>query len=124
MDKLLALSCVLPADSSLKINVNTVSEENAGIIAGMTGLTLSQAQSALSARGNDGFDKPAGFLNTAEIKAITLTDEQKKWFDVTTSYFILHTRAKFNDATFAMQTVFKLDSNNKVQVIRREFSGF
>ncbi|WP_158972733.1 type II secretion system minor pseudopilin GspK [Paraglaciecola sp. L3A3] len=124
LDKLLDLVCVIPNNPLFKINVNTVSEENASIIAAMTGLSLDQAQSVISSKGKDGFEKVADFLNTTEIKALTLTDEQKAWFDVTTSHFILHTKAKFNNATFAMQTVFEIDSGKNVKVIRREFSGF
>jgi general secretion pathway protein K len=36
----------------------------------------------------------------------------------------LHTKTKYNDATFALQSLFKIDANNNVNVIRREFSGF
>jgi general secretion pathway protein K len=124
LDKIMDFICVIPNDPILKINVNTVSEENVGIIAAMTGMDLSQAQSAISARGEKGFENTSEFLDTAEVKAVTLTDNQKEWFDVTTSHFILFTRTKYNNATFAMQTVFKIDDAKNVRVLKREFSGF
>ncbi|MCF2947423.1 type II secretion system minor pseudopilin GspK [Paraglaciecola aquimarina] len=124
LPKVLELVCVIPNDDSLKINVNTVSEENVSIIAAMTGMDISQAQSAISARGEKGFQQASEFLDTPEVKAVTLNDNQKQWFDVTTSHFILHTKTKYNNATFAMQTVFKIEDGKKVSVIRREFSGF
>jgi general secretion pathway protein K len=124
--ELLKLVCVLPNDSLFSININTVSEENAAVIAAATGLTLYDAQSLLANRGSDGYQTTADFLNDPSIQALEpkLNNDQKKWFDVKTAHFILHTKTKYNDATFAMQTLFKVDSSNNVIVIRREFSGF
>jgi general secretion pathway protein K len=118
------LICVIPNDPILKINVNTVSEENVGIIAALTGMDINQAQSAISGRGEKGFQEVSEFLKTPEVQAVSLTSAQKEWFDVKTSHFILHTRTKYNNATFAMQTVFKIGKDNNVTVLRREFSGF
>ncbi len=124
--ELLKLVCVLPNDNSFVINVNTVSEENAAVIAAATGLGLYDAQSILANRGSEGFQTTAVFLNDPSIEALEprLKPEQEKWFDVKTSHFILHTKTQYNDATFAMQTLFKIDSNKNVIVIRRNFSGF
>jgi general secretion pathway protein K len=122
--ELLKLVCVLPNDNIFKINVNTVSEENAAVIVAATGLNLSDARSVLANRGSEGFKTTAEFLSNPSIQALMLTAEQKTWFDVKTSHFILHTKAKYNDATFAMQTLFKVEPSNNVSVIRREFSGF
>lgn len=122
--ELLKLVCVLPNDSLFSINVNTVSEENVAVLVAATGLDLPDAQSLLASRGAEGFEKTADFLSAKEIQALTLNAEQKAWFDVKTNHFILHTKTQYNDATFAMQTLFKVDSSNNVSIIRREFSGF
>ena len=122
--ELLKLVCVLPNDKLFKINVNTVSEENAAVISAATGLPLSDAQSLLGNRPSGGFETPAEFLNEPSIQALTLSAGQKEWFDVKTTFFILHTKTKYNDATFAMQTLFKIDPSKNVSVIRRDFSGF
>ena len=124
--ELLKQVCVLPNDSLFKININTVGEKNASVIAAATGLSLYDAQSILANRGSEGFQKTATFLSDPSIEALEprLNDEQRSWFDVKTSHFILHTKTKYNDATFAMQTLFKIDSSNNVIVIRRDFSGF
>jgi general secretion pathway protein K len=122
--ELLKLVCVLPNHNLFKINVNTVSEENAAVISAATGLNLSDAKYLLSNRGSEGFKTTDQFLNQPSIKALPLSAEQKDWFDVTTTHFILHTKSKYNDATFAMQTLFKVDPSNNISVIRREFSGF
>jgi general secretion pathway protein K len=124
LDALLELVCVIPSDSLFVINVNTVSEDNAAIIAAATGLDLVQAKSVISNRGSDGFGDVADFLALTEIKALSLSAEKQAWFDITTSYFILHTKTKYNNATFAMQSLFKIDAKKEVSVITREFSGF
>ena len=122
--ELLTLVCVLPNDSLLKINVNTVSEKNAAVISAATGLELSEAISVLANRGEKGFQTTEDFLSEPSIQALALTAEQKTWFDVKTSHFILHTKTKYNNSTFVMQSLFKVDTSNNVTVIRREFSGF
>jgi general secretion pathway protein K len=122
--ELLKLVCVLPNDDLFSINVNTVSEENAAVIAAAARLSLSDAKSLLANRGLDGYPTTEAFLNEPSVQAQNLNAEEKKWFDVTTEHFILHTKTKYNDATFAMQTLFKVYSSKNVIVIRREFSGF
>ena len=122
--ELLKLVCVLPNDSLFEINVNTVSEENAAVLAAATGLTLADAKSILASRDPEGFQDVNAFLNLPSIQALDLNADQKTWFNVKTFHFILHTKTKYNDATFAMQTLFKVDSSNNVSIIRRDFSGF
>ncbi|GAC17924.1 type II secretion system minor pseudopilin GspK [Paraglaciecola arctica] len=124
--ELLKLVCVLPNDSLFLININTVSEENAAVIAAATGLPLSDAQSLLANRGSEGYQTTEAFFNDPSIQALEprLSEEQKKWFDVKTSHFILHTKTKYNEATFSMKTLFKVDSSNNVNIIRRDFGGF
>ncbi|PKG97949.1 type II secretion system minor pseudopilin GspK [Paraglaciecola sp. MB-3u-78] len=122
--ELLKLVCVLPNDSLFVINVNTVSEENAAVIAAATKLNLSDAKSVLANRGSDGYQTTTEFLSLPSIQAANLNAEEKKWFDVKTEHFILHTKTKYNDATFSMKTLFKVDPSKNVSVIRREFSGF
>ena len=122
--ELLKLVCVLPNNSLFVININTVSEENAAIVAAATGLDLTEAKSVLANRGSEGFEKTVDFFNEPSVQALSLSQEQKAWFDVKTEHFILHTKTKYNGATFAMQTLFKVDSDKSVSVIRREFSGF
>jgi len=126
LKELLKLVCVLPNDSLFLINVNTVTEENAAVLAAATGLGLYEAKSLLVAEGSKAYDTTAVFLSTKEIQALPepLSAEQQTWFDVKTSHFILHTKTKYNDATFAVQTLFKVDASNNVSVIRRDFSGF
>ncbi|WP_416306894.1 type II secretion system minor pseudopilin GspK [Neptunicella sp. SCSIO 80796] len=117
--------CAIPGVSTLKINVNTVTEEHAAVLRAALGsaISLEDVISALNARGDEGFDNINKFFSQAEISKVSLTDAQKKWFDITTSYFILHTKTRYNDASFNLSSVFAIDSNGNVSVIRREFGG-
>jgi general secretion pathway protein K len=122
---LLKLVCVLPNDDLFSINVNTITEENAAVLAAAAkGLSLSDAKSVISSRDPEGFQKVDEFLNLPSIQALSLSNEQKEWFNVKTSHFILYTKTKYNNASFAMQTLFKVDTSNNVSIVRREFSGF
>jgi general secretion pathway protein K len=120
-DKLLPVVCVIPGSAELTINVNTIDEENLAVLAATTGLDLSAAQSIIASRDKDGFKSKGEFLADNAINALNLSQEQQEWFDVTTSHFVLRTRTKYNNATFAMVTVFAVDKNQTVTVLSREF---
>jgi general secretion pathway protein K len=122
--KLLDLVCVIPNDSLFVINVNTLTEENAAILAAATGLEVNQARSLIASRNKDGFKTVEEFLAVTEIKALSLSTEKQQWFDVTTAHFMLHTKTRYNNATFAMQTLFKVNQAKEVSIVQREFSGF
>lgn len=120
---LMPLVCVVPGNSELKININTLDENKAAILAGLTGLSLSDAKSEIAAIPQNGYKKPNDFLGQARIAALALSDDKKAWFVTDTQHFILHTKTRYNNATFMMSSVLKVDSGNKVSVVRREFGG-
>lgn len=120
---LLPLVCVLP-ETQLAININTLGEEQVALLSALTELSTQDAASLIKNRGTDGYKKASDFLSQAEFSTASLTDEQKAWFTVTTKYFMLHTKTRYNNATFAMDSVFHITPNNQVTVIRREFGGF
>lgn len=121
LEELLPLICVIPDNDQMLINVNTLSEERAPVLAALTGLTLAQANAIISARPMDGWDDVNSFLAEPDIVAQNLSTEQNEWFAVTTEYFILHTKSRYNEASFAMSTVFNAGSSGKISVLRREF---
>ena len=112
--------CVLPADNVFKLNVNTVTEENAAILGAVSGLTLSDASTIIGSRPPEGFKTVADFLALSQVQALNLSTAQQAWFDVTTQYFMLTTKTGYNNATFAMQTLFKVDGQ-QVRVMKRQF---
>jgi general secretion pathway protein K len=122
-DKLMPLLCVIPGSDLLQININTVTVENAAVLAAVTGLDITQTKSLITNRSPEGYDTVADFIAEKEFSGVTLTQQQESMLDVTTKHFILHTKTKYNNATFSMATVFFVDQSNKVIVLRREFGG-
>lgn len=120
LSNLMPMVCAIPGNNELKVNVNTLTPDKAPLLAALTGITVSEASNLI---GNIPYDTKESFLNQSEVAAQGLTDKQKEWFDVTTQYFILHTKTSYNNASFAMSTVFQVDESKNVKVIRREFGG-
>ena len=123
LDDLMPLVCVIPDYSELKINVNTLEEEDAPLLAGLTGLDIQQAASLLSSRPQNGWDDKNAFLNEPSIQALNLTSSRQDWFVVKTEYFMLHTKTQYNKATFKLSTVFRASADSGVSIVNREFGG-
>ena len=123
LDDLMPLVCVIPDYNELKINVNTLQEEDAPLLAGLTGLDIQQAASLLSSRPQNGWDDANAFLNEPSIQALNLTSSRQDWFAVKTEYFMLHTKTQYNKATFKLSTVFHASADSGVSIVNREFGG-
>jgi general secretion pathway protein K len=118
--------CVIPDPdfNIMEININTVTEENAHVLGAILNITVDAAKRIVASRPQDGFADTNDFFSEPEIMAKQLTDDQKKWFVLKTNYFMLLTKTRYNNATFKMSSIFKLDSNSgSVSVISREFGG-
>ncbi|WP_100658554.1 type II secretion system minor pseudopilin GspK [Alteromonas flava] len=123
INALMPLVCARPNDLAMQINVNTMTEELAPVLAAVTGLDVEQARRLIAARPSDGYDDVTAFLSEPDITALELPQDRQQWFSVTTQYFILYTKTRYNNATFAMSSVFHVDANKQVTVVRREFGG-
>ncbi|MFT6268159.1 MAG: general secretion pathway protein K [Alphaproteobacteria bacterium] len=114
--------CVLPNETKLKINVNTITAENAVVLSALLSETSDDGPSIIDSRPPEGFKDIADFLNLTEVLALNLDPDRQAWFDVTTKYFKLNTTAKFQGSQFKLSTIFKLDSGG-ISIISREFGG-
>lgn len=123
LNELWPLVCVIPGNSNLRINVNTLTEEHGPLLAGLTGLTIDQALQLIGRRPGDGWDSAQDFLEENVLQNAQLNQQQQAWFDVTTEYFILHTKTRYNNASFALSSLFQISGGSSVSVIRREFGG-
>ncbi len=122
LSELLPLVCVIPGDENLKINVNTIQAEQAPVLAAITGLPLEDAKSEIASRDPKGWDKVEDFLAEPALQALGASEGRAAWLDVKTQHFILRIKTRYNNATFKMSSVLKVD-NGEVTVIRREFGG-
>ena len=120
---LMPLVCVIPDYDELKINVNTLEQEDAPLLAGLTGLDIQQATSLISSRPQNGWDEINDFLSEPSIQALNLTSTRQDWFAVKTEYFMLHTKTQYNKATFKLSTVFHVNADTGVSIVNREFGG-
>lgn len=123
LNEVMPLVCVIPGVETMAINVNTIEEDNAALLAGLTGLDITQAKGVISSRPTDGWDDADDFLNETTIAALDLSDTRKDWFKVTSEYFILHTKTRYNKATFKLSTVFHVNADTGVSIVNREFGG-
>lgn len=123
LNQILPLVCVIPDSQTMSINVNTITNDRVALLAGVTGLSRAQAESILSSRPQDGWSDAQAFLSEPAIQALNMPADKISWFTVTTNYFILHTRTRYNKANFSMSSIFKVDDNAGVSVLRREFGG-
>lgn len=118
---MMPLVCVVPELPELKVNVNTFTPEKAPVLAAIADIEVSAAENLIS---GIPYDTPAEFLATAEMTNSNLPDQEKNsWFATKTQFFILHVTTAYNSGRFKMSSVFKVDGNNNVSVIRREFGG-
>jgi general secretion pathway protein K len=119
---LMPLVCVIP-ENKLSVNVNTITEEGAQVLAAFLGESLQTAQTIISNRPPEGFQNIEDFKRLPAVSSLNLEPEQLDWFAVNTKYFKLSTTAKYNDAQFRLTTLFNVE-DGVVTVVRREFGGF
>ncbi|GGO71700.1 type II secretion system minor pseudopilin GspK [Bowmanella pacifica] len=126
LNKVLPMLCVIPGSMELKINVNTLDESRAPLLHALLGnnISLQDVKGIISSRKPAGFERVEDFLSMPEITNLNLQDEQKDWFNITTGYFLLQTRSRYNNASFAMSSLLKVGNSNEASVIRRQFGGF
>lgn len=122
LNQLLPYICVIPNFDLLALNVNTLTQERAPVLAALTGLELSQAEGLIAARPEDGWQTINDFFAEPDLQAVNLTDMQRSWFQVTSEYFLLHTKTRYNEATFTLTSLFAVNGD-KVNLVRREFGG-
>ncbi|WP_395338680.1 type II secretion system minor pseudopilin GspK [Ningiella sp. W23] len=122
LQNLLPLVCVIP-EENLALNVNTVTEDTAHVLAALLGDDVSTAQTIISNRPPEGFANIEDFKNLPAVTALDLQAEQLGWFSLDTKYFKLRTTAKYNEAQFSLSTLFSVDGDS-VTVVRREFGIF
>lgn len=132
--------CVIPRDDSLKINVNTVSDEQPELLHAVTlgALAVDDAQEFLSSRRSEGYEsiddaRNHGTLNTAAstgvrpnlgggivpdgVNAETIGGVFDD-LDVKSQYFQMNAKIKFGDLEMAAQSQFLITAENAKVLFR------
>lgn len=123
LNKILPFVCIVPNTDKMVLNVNTLKQDQAEVLAAMfdNKLTVSAAGSVINARPDDGFDDINEFWQLSEIKAVgKLGEKFKEQFSVTTEYFQLKSKTEYNESWISLNSVIALDKQGKFVVIARE----
>lgn len=118
------LVCVIPQVSTLQINVNTMTELQAPVLAALIpGLTEDDAKTLINGRPEKGYDSVDDFFSSnSALFTQTPTAAVKALFAVKSAYFQAEISIDTADSNFSMTSLLKLD-DNQVQVVARRFGG-
>ena len=117
------LVCVIPQHFGLQLNVNTMTEQQAPVLSGLIqGLSEDDALALIAGRPEKGFESLEQFFASSQLSGLQLSDETKKLFSVTSSYFQAELTVQLADSSFKLTSVLKVN-DNQVQVVARRFGG-
>lgn len=118
------LVCVIPQQSLLQVNINTLQEAQAPVLAALIpNLTVDDAKALIASRPAQGYDSVDAFFNqNSQLLQAGATDEIKALLSVKSSYFQAVIEIDTADSSFSLTTLFKLE-NNQVQVVARRIGG-
>lgn len=121
---LLPYICVIPQNTNFKINVNTLSEESAVILAALLPeLSQEQAQEVILSRPEEGFTDIDSFLQHSVLAGLTISDEVKAVLSVKSEYFKLQATTAYLESGFRLTVIFKREENDTIKVLARRFGG-
>ncbi len=118
------LVCVIPGVSRLQLNVNTLKEEHAALLAGLIpGLSPDDAKSLIGSRPDKGYDSVDDFISSnSQWITQALSDDVKGLLSVKSEYFQAEIGVDTADSHFSLVTLFKLEGD-QVKVVARRFGG-
>lgn len=116
--------CVLPQSYLQRLNVNTVTEENAVLIAALVPeLSIEQAKDVISSRPEKGFPSVEEFWGASAFAGRPIPDEVKSLVGVTSNYFQAEIQVDLPDRSFRLISTLRVDERQQIQVIARRFGG-
>ena len=123
MEKVLPYVCVIPGNTELKINVNTVQLEQALLLSALIdGLDLSGAEAIISARPQQGFDSVPDFYQEAGNHGVKKAKGTDEIFTVNSNYFKLRAKAEFDERRFVMTSIIQINQD-EASILARKFGG-
>lgn len=111
--------CVIPESNSHKININTLDPEKPILLQSLLGISTSEAEDILAARDEKGYQDVNDFLKLTQVTKLNLSDELKQQFVVDSEYFTLAATASFNGSFFTLNSIMKIEKDNKIRVLGR-----
>lgn len=114
--------CVLP-EQKLRVNVNSLTEEQAILLAALVNIQQDAAARIISQRPAQGYRSNEALLAERAFASESLSAEQRLWFTTTTEYFTLSTKTTYNEAQFRIWSLLATHDHNNIQIIARRFGS-
>ncbi|WP_199610504.1 type II secretion system minor pseudopilin GspK [Flocculibacter collagenilyticus] len=125
--KLKPYLCVIPNTDTQITNVNTLTEEQAPLLAALfEKMTVAEAQNVLSSRGEAGFGSIDDFWDHSDVKKQpNLDDKFKKRFDIKSEFFKLKAITTYDQSRFKLTSILTVADNKQnayqVKTLARRF---
>jgi len=118
------LVCVIPRSRDSKLNLNTISQEQAVLLSAyIPELDESAAQDLIGSRPEEGFTSLDQVWQSSQLQGKNIPDEVKEHFALKSSYFVLESTITYQDSIFNLASVLQLNEQKQVKVIARRFGG-
>ena len=118
------LVCVVPEDNSLLLNVNTLTEDSAVLLAAVIPeLSEQAALDIIAERPEQGFASLDELFALPQLSSITVPDDAKSLLSLKSDSFQLTATAAYLESGFVLTSVLKINDNNQVKVLARRFGG-
>lgn len=124
MAKIKPYVCVIPGNSQLKVNINTLDAEQGELLSAMLdGVTVEDAQALISGGQPDGYQNIGELWERSEVNRLDdkIKDEAAEYLTVTTEYFALKAHSTYGDSKFYLNSKLHISESKKVTVIARRF---
>lgn len=126
-EKVSPFLCAIPSDR-LVLNVNTLTEQDAPVLAALfhPSLSIEQATQVIADREPiDGWASVDDFLAESAFGGMNKENREKikQYLDIKSQYFELDTRITYDSTSLRMRALLKKDDDGSVTVLRRRFGG-
>ncbi|MCG8441913.1 MAG: type II secretion system minor pseudopilin GspK [Caulobacterales bacterium] len=117
--------CALPSDRALHLNVNTLQENDAVLVAAAFEDRLSEGDARLliAERPADGFGTLSAFFETDIVSEIAVNEEIKSRFTERTEFFDLTARIHHHDAFVEVSATLSQDEQGELTLVRRRLGA-
>jgi general secretion pathway protein K len=116
--------CVVPEDNTLLLNVNTLTADNAVLLAALIPeLTEQAALDVIADRPEAGFTSLDEVFAAEALAGITVADDVKTMLTLKSDSFQLKATAAYLESGFVLTSILKINDNNQVKVLARRFGG-
>jgi general secretion pathway protein K len=116
--------CVVPEVNGLLLNVNTLTEDTAVLLAALIPeLTEQAALDLIADRPEQGFASMEDVFSAPALAGITVPDDVKSMLVLKSDSFQLTATAAYLETGFILTSILKINENNQVKVLARRFGG-